>query len=245
MTAQTTVGASRAHKTPKPSLVQVATELLRNRILDLSLEPGRRLDDRVLAERYGLSRTPTREAMNRLAAEGLIDIRSNRGAYVAPLDLNHVSEIFDAYILAERMVGFLGRLDQPGLADDLSEIQKRYTRVQAKHDLPQITEQNAAFHSRLAQATRNAFVHAYATRLYNIARRISFFIYLQERDHDGTFARHAKLIDRHHDEIISLVEARDNGALIEKLTEHALLFRDRVTRVLADLHGEDFPVDWH
>ena len=228
----------------KGSLVDAATKLLRDRVLDLSLEPGRKLDEQLLAERFGLSRTPTREALNRLGAEGLIDIHSNRGAYVTRLDLDHVSQLFEAYILGERMVGFLCRTEEEDLVRDLGRIQGAYDRVQAKRDLLNVTRENAEFHTRLARATQNTYVYDHCRRLYNIARRVSFFIYRSERDPLKSFHDHALKINRHHERIIQCVADGDNAALIDVLTEHALLFRLRVTRVLTESHGEEFPVDW-
>ncbi|MGI9334044.1 MAG: GntR family transcriptional regulator, partial [Gammaproteobacteria bacterium] len=86
------------------SLTEAATDTIRDRILDLSIEPGQRIDEKLLMERFNLSRTPVREALNRLATDGLVEIQSNRGAFVRPLDVRHIRQLFDAYIATERMV---------------------------------------------------------------------------------------------------------------------------------------------
>jgi DNA-binding GntR family transcriptional regulator len=230
--------------TSSQSLVDTATQLLRNRILDLTLEPGVRLDDRLLMDTFNLSRTPAREAMNRLSTEGLILFRSNRGAYVAPLDLGHITDLMDAYIINERAVVFLLRFDDSALVTDLRNIQKQYARVQKKRQLLDITHHNARFHSRIAEATANRFVWEYAVRLYNLARRVSFYIYLKERDRMASFRTHAKMIDQHHEHIIELIDAKNKKKLMKLITEHALLFRDRINRVLVDAQGESFDPDW-
>ena len=87
------------------SYTNLAVDVIRHRILDLTLEPGKRIDDKLLMEQFGLSKTPIREALNRLATDGLIDLHPNRGAYVRPLDLDDVRQFFEAYITSERTVG--------------------------------------------------------------------------------------------------------------------------------------------
>lgn len=59
-------------------------EDLKRQILTMELDPDEALDEVVLSERYGLSRTPVREVFRRLAGEGYIDIRENRGARLSP-----------------------------------------------------------------------------------------------------------------------------------------------------------------
>jgi len=231
-------------RSEKKSLVDSATDLLRDRILDLTLAPGQKLDEQLLADQFGLSRTPTREALNRLAAEGLVDIRSNRGFYVTQLDLDHILQLFDAYTLGERMVGFLCQTDDVNLIKDLKQIQKSYARVQSRRDLLEVTRQNNTFHSRLAMATRNSYVYSYSKRLYNIARRVSFFIYQRESNPREMFNKHALLINDDHELIIRHIENGDNRRLIETLTSHAMLFRTRLMRVLTAARAQDFPVEW-
>ena len=72
---------------PVRSLTEVAVETIRDRILDLTLRPGLRIDEKLLMERFRLSRTPAREALNRLMAEGLVEMQANKGTFVRPLDV--------------------------------------------------------------------------------------------------------------------------------------------------------------
>ncbi|POZ99362.1 GntR family transcriptional regulator, partial [Pseudomonas sp. MWU12-2312b] len=61
-------------------------EDLKRQILTMELDPDEALDEVILSERYGLSRTPVREVFRRLAGEGYVDIRENRGARVIPMN---------------------------------------------------------------------------------------------------------------------------------------------------------------
>jgi len=233
---------SAENKQHKESLAAAATSTIRDRILDLTLKPGSRIDDKVLMQQFSVGRTPIREALNRLTTEGLVNMRRNRGWYVYPLDIDHVKHLVDAYIAAERLVGYFCITDHPKLSDDLQRIQKKYAVVQGNRSYLNITKRNAEFHTRLAVATENDYICDFCTRLYNLARRMSFFIYLRESDSEKNFSRHAVLINRDHDEIIKLIQAGDNDNLIDVLTRHAKMFRDRVMRVIGQTRSENFPV---
>ena len=80
--------------------VQVA-ERLRGRIMDHTLAPGSWIDEQALAAEYGISRTPLREALKVLAAEGLVTMKLRRGAYVTEVSARDLSEVFHLLSLLE------------------------------------------------------------------------------------------------------------------------------------------------
>ena len=71
-------------------------DLVRDEILDLVLPPGSPIDEVQLAERFGMSRTPIREALVRLAGEGLVETLPNRSTMVANIDVLNLHAFFDA-----------------------------------------------------------------------------------------------------------------------------------------------------
>src|SRR5690606_8634940 len=79
-------------------------DLLFQETLSLRLEPGSALDEAELAETYGVSRTPMREAIIRLSGEGLVRLRPNRSARVAPMDVHNLREYHEAAELMHRVV---------------------------------------------------------------------------------------------------------------------------------------------
>ena len=82
----------------------------------------------MLIDRFKLGRTPAREAINRLVAEGFVNILPQRGGtYVRKLDLDEMGEVIVAHQLAELIVGQMCRFDDPSLLPDLLAIQRRYT----------------------------------------------------------------------------------------------------------------------
>ena len=219
------------------SLTDAATDFLRDRILDLTLEPGERLEEKMLLARFGLSRTPVREAINRLISEGLVRIRGNRGVYVSPMDIEGILSLLDAYVLCERMVASVCKLDNPGLEDDLKGIQHSLVHAAEQMDLLKITEINAKFHGRIAEAVENLFIQQYSADLHNLARRASFFVYRREATKRGGGSLLGDRVLSDHEKIIDHIVNDDRDRLVATTTEHALLFREQFE---AMLKGPDF-----
>lgn len=224
------------------SHTDAAVRIIRERILDLTLPPGSRIDDRLMMSRFRMGRTPAREAFNRLSAEGLIVIQRNRGAFVRPIDLAHVQQFFDAYIASERLVGYFCRLDAPALPADLAGIQREYLQAYARREFDRMTRANARLHGRIAIATRNEYVAENAFRLYNHARRLSYFVSVMEKDFFQGLHETQEMIRADHDRLIEVVRRRDNAKLVDILTRHAGMFHDRVMRVAASTRGADAPL---
>src|SRR5512133_1218563 len=83
------------------ALYQEVAELLRQRIYKRELEPGSWIDEMKLAEEYGISRTPLREALKVLAAEGLVTMKVRRGAYVTDISEQDLHEVYELLALLE------------------------------------------------------------------------------------------------------------------------------------------------
>ena len=90
-------------KRVKGAGVKFAYETLRDEILSLDLEPGAVLDETSLAERFGMSRSPVREALIRLAGDELVVTLSNRSTVVAPIDIQSFPKYVEALDIAQRM----------------------------------------------------------------------------------------------------------------------------------------------
>ena len=222
------------------SLTESAVNIIRDRILDLSVAPGSRIDERLLMERFNLSRTPAREALNRLAAEGLVEIQSNKGAFVRPLDIDHVKQLFDAYFTSERVNGHFCNTSHADLVADLERIRESYEQASAARDYLEVTRLNSAFHRRIALATGNEYYREFSARLHGQARRLSYFIYLSESHQTKRLDRHQRKIGAHHNAIIEMVRGGDNDGLVEIMTEHAQLFHDRIMRAIGATRGKMF-----
>jgi DNA-binding GntR family transcriptional regulator len=193
-------------------------------------------------ERFGMGRTPAREAFNRLAAEGLIVIQRNKGAFVRPMDVFQIRQFFDAYIASERVVAYYCRTDDAALPAELEAIESEYQQAYAKHRFPEMTQLNGRFHGRIAVATQNEYVAEHALRLYNHARRLSYFVSLMEKNFIRELSETQDLIKADHDDIIATIKRRDNGKLVDVLTRHASMFHSRMLRVVSETTGAASPL---
>jgi len=142
-----------------------ATELIRQAILDGRIDPGSRLKEEELARELGISRTPVREALLMLQAEGLIETTPNRGAVVRTHD---AADLIDLYQLRALLEGYAARLAAARVSEDeialLRESCDRFDRV-AGDDVRQLVEENLWFHSANHAA-------AGSPRLSDMVRRV-------------------------------------------------------------------------
>src|SRR5260221_12971531 len=92
---------SAAGRLPASALYEQVAERLRGRILDHTLHPGSWIDEQALAAEYGISRTPLREALKVLAAEGLVTMKLRRGAYVTEVSERDLAEVYHLLSLLE------------------------------------------------------------------------------------------------------------------------------------------------
>ncbi|ARP85801.1 GntR family transcriptional regulator [Bordetella genomosp. 9] len=132
------------------------TDHLRNFIIEGKLAPGMKLNERQLCETLGISRTPLREALKVLAAEGLIEISPNRGATVARMT---EAEIREAFEVLSGLEAFSGELACERITDEeVAQIQALHDAMlecRARGDLPGYYSRNQQIHDRINLAARN------------------------------------------------------------------------------------------
>lgn len=143
---------------------------LREMIIEGELPPGLRVPERELCERFGVSRTPLREALKVLATEGHVTLLPNRGARVATLTLTDVRELFEVSGALEALAGELAcaRATDTEIAE-IAEMTRRMVALYAARDLPPYYALNRAIHERIvaiaASATLTGLYHQVSTRI--------------------------------------------------------------------------------
>lgn len=195
---------------------------LRGMINEGALAPGMRVPERMLCEKFAISRTPLREALKVLAAEGLVDLLPNRGARVATLDNPDIEHLFEVIALLEGEAGRLAaaRISAPALA----EIQSMHYRMYAhflRQELPAYFELNQAIHRAITEASGNPVLVATHAGL---AGRIARARFMANRLHPD---RWRAAMDE-HERILAALCARDGDALSKLLTRHLQNKRDIV-----------------
>src|SRR5512141_2336857 len=111
------------------ALYEEVAELLRQRIFSRELQPGAWIDEVKLAQEYGISRTPLREALKVLAAEGLVTMKVRRGAYVTEVSEQDLAEVYHLLSLLESDAAAV--VAERASDAELKELQKLHKALEA------------------------------------------------------------------------------------------------------------------
>jgi DNA-binding GntR family transcriptional regulator len=136
------------------SAQQAVHERLREMIFSGALQAGQALRQEEIARNLGVSRLPIREALNRLATEGLVELKPRRGFYVASLDLDEIEDIFDMRSLLEARAGHLAT--EKRTVEDADAVDELVARIEATVNAPidfdRYAQLNLRFHERFYQS---------------------------------------------------------------------------------------------
>jgi DNA-binding GntR family transcriptional regulator len=209
----------------RQGLASAVTVRLRDLIIEGTLSPGTRLNERVLCEQLMVSRTPLREAFKVLAGEGLIELLPNRGAQVAEMSVADIEQTFEVLGALEALSGQLAC--ERILDAEVTEIRALHYEMQAAHarrDLATYYKINHEIHDRINASARNAvltttYLHLNA-RIQNLRFRSNF----NQDKWDAAMKEHGLMLEA--------LERRDGPALRAILERHLLSKRDTV---VADL----------
>lgn len=184
--------------------VKLVYDLLRDEILDLVLPPGSPIDEVQLAERFGMSRTPIREALVRLASEGLVETLPNRSTMVANIDFLNLNTFFDALTLMNRVTTRLAATHhRPADLATIRGHQAEYAAAVDRQDALAMIAANRDFHAAIAAAGRNPYYTGLFLRVLDEGRRLLRLYY---QSFDDRLPR--EYVDE-HEAIIAAIEARD------------------------------------
>ncbi|MEI7870543.1 MAG: GntR family transcriptional regulator [Alphaproteobacteria bacterium] len=212
----------------RSTLPEAAAERLRTLIIEGTLAPGARLNERELSEQLGVSRTPLREAFRILAGDGLLTQLPNRGAQVVALSAEDVRHAFDVMGSLEGLAGELAvtRVTDADL-ETLRALQAEMETAHAQRDLPAYYRINRAIHDRLNAIAGNPILtHTYRT-LNTRLHALRFRSNLNTAKWNQAVAEHR--------EMIAALAARDGAALRDILIRH---LRAKQQAVLDTMNNE-------
>lgn len=210
----TTKTAQRGHK--RGSGVGAVYRKLRDEIIDLTLPPGSAIDEIELARRFKLSRTPIREALVRLASEGLVTTLPNRSTIVSNIDFLNLNAFFDALSLMYRVTTRLAA--QHRTDEDLKTIrltQDKFAEAVASRAALSMIATNRDFHASIARAGRNPYFEMLFSRVLDEGRRILRLYYSSFDD------RLPEQYVAEHQAMIEAIAAGDVAKADELATAHA------------------------
>ncbi len=212
----------------RQTLHETLLERLRQMIQDGVLAPGVRLSEQALCERFGVSRTPLREALKILAADGYLDWRANRGIRVADIQAGEIVAAFELLGGLERLIGEI--VPHRITPDDMQALEVMHAdmvRLHAQSERAAYFRLNQAIHADLARLTRNPVIEdvycsvqrrVYRARALSNTERLRWDASVQE-----------------HERIMAALRVRDPARLAAELLAHSKATEAVILRELARL----------
>lgn len=216
-----------------PSTAEKLKHELEQEILTFNLKPGERLDETKLAERYGTSRTPVREALQRLAAEGFVSLRTNRGAVVAGLSVAELVDMFEIMAVYEGIcAGMATSRATPEEFEGILEAHEACRLAAEAGDFQAYCLANAHFHEAIYRASHNRYLikQTIATR-----NRLGTFRRFQLR-------RNNRLQEsfKEHETVVAAMKRGDADGADRAMRRHILEQNAFITTLIARLPPEYF-----
>lgn len=198
---------------PRRALHDELADRLRRMIVECELAPGAKISEPALCARFGVSRTPLREALKVLATEGLVELTPRHGASVAPVTLEDLAEVFPVMGALEGLAGELAcaRITDAEIAK-IRALHGALKRHFAAGDLPAYFAVNEAIHEAILAAAANPTLAAVRRGLAGRIRRARYMANISPE-------RWAEAV-REHDAIIDALERRDGETLGRILRTH-------------------------
>ncbi|HEX9182352.1 MAG TPA: GntR family transcriptional regulator [Burkholderiales bacterium] len=194
-------------------LHEEAADRLRDLIIQGTLAPGSRLNERLLTAQLGVSRTPLREAFKVLATEGLVELLPNRGAIVSPIDAVRVSETLAVMGALEALAGELAcTRASDGQLNEIRSLHQEMLANHARGDLAGYFKFNQAIHLKIVKYSGNAVLTQTYRHLNANVRRARYMANLSQERWDAAV--------REHGEILEALAARDVARIRVLLAEH-------------------------
>lgn len=201
-------------------------------IIEGEYAPDERLIEEQLAERLGVSRTPIRQALTMLEAEGLVEIAPNKGAMVCSFSVEDVGDIYDLRAVLEgyaarraalRIAGEeLGRLSE--LAEEMEGLAGRFS--EHEEEIRRLVALNQEFHGTIVVASRNRRLGRLLRGTVQIPLMFKAFFWYGP--HERTISNH------YHRQILNALEAGDADRAEIVMREHVYEGRDFVIRALME-----------
>ncbi|HVZ42804.1 MAG TPA: GntR family transcriptional regulator [Ramlibacter sp.] len=214
---------------PRAGLHEHVTQELRRMLVEGTIAPGAKLNERELCEALDVSRTPLREAIKRLAAEGLVELVPNRGAIAIELgeeDIRHTFEVMGG------LEALSGELAAERITDEeLAELRAMHFEMLAaytRRDLRAYYRLNAKIHSAINAAARNPVLSATYDRVNARLQALRF-----RSNQDGEKWKTAM---REHELMVDALARRDAAAMRRVLIAH---LKNKLDVVLQQLHSRE------
>lgn len=228
-------------KTEPKDKKQVFFDTLCQQIVSMELMPGAILDEVQLSQQFGLSRSPVREIMRHMAAEGYIELVPNRPARVAPMDYQALRSFFQAapliYVATTQLAAQNAR---PSDIENLRKIQAKFRQAIDQNDTASRVLHNNAFHYEIGCIANNVYLMPSLKRLLIDHSRLGKKFYSAAPNSDMQEEMH-KAADQ-HDEMIQAIAEHDVEKVGQLVREHWDLSKRRLSEFVIP-NSIDIPVE--
>jgi len=206
------------------ALYQEVAERLRQRIFAHELTPGTWIDEQKLAEQYGISRTPLREALKVLASEGLVELRPRRGCYVTEISRQDLDDIFPLIAMLEGRCAAdaVNRMKPADLAG-LKEIHERLESAARDERITDFFEANQEFHRKIQELSGNRW-------LLSVIQDLRKVLKLSRMHSLSLEGRLQQSLDEHRMILAALV-AKDAAKAEKLMHDHLLSGREALAKM--------------
>ena len=209
-------------KIPKyPNLTELAYLQIKRYILEGSFSEGTKLTEDALAAQLGISKSPVREALNRLESDGLVIIEPRRGAYVRKFSLQEACDLYALREVLEVHAVGLAKIT-PAFLDELGASIARIKRDLEDRNTIAYVEEDIRFHNLIASATGNSEL---CRMLENMSQKSALC-------RSKTYRLVAAASPDCHDKIYEALKDGDRELAQQAMREHILFFRDTLLRAL-------------
>jgi len=206
----------------KPANIEIYNELKR-RIIEMEYKPGDAVNEKLLIEEFGVSRTPVREAILKLSQKGLLDLKPRVGTFVTQIDLQSVKH---AYEVKKNLEGLAAELAAQRATkeeiDELFEIIERFDKYDIVEDYKDCIKDDQRFHQIMRSASRNPILIEVLEELnIKTARFLQYINYvLEDREWFRTSLR----------EMAEGIKERDKEMARKATEEHTRMFLEQLSK---------------
>jgi DNA-binding GntR family transcriptional regulator len=199
----------------RTALHHEVADRLRDLILRGELQPGEKLNERALSERFGISRTPLREAIKVLSTGGLVELQPNRGAIVTRLTRKQAEDLFQIMGALEGLAGELAC--ERATEEDIADLRALHYQMLVHHtrgELPEYFAINQRIHHRIVECSRNAELASLYRSFSERVRSARYMANFSKERWDHAVQEHGQ--------ILAALEKRDGNrlkAILEWLAE--------------------------
>ncbi len=209
---------------PTTSLADRAYHAIREMIVSLELRPGAVIDERQLMQQLGIGRTPTREALRRLAQERLVEVYPRRGMFVTTVEIRDLASLAEVRSVLESSAARLAA--ERATDDDQDMVSALVDELERHEELDQreLMALDERIHRQVYRCTHNQFLEASLEEYYVLALRIWYLALDQARELEQAVLDHREILEAIRDGDADRAEAA--------MRRHVVEFEEAMRRVL-------------